>query len=54
MQMHLHPYSLLSSNNMQKQITYSTKYVEEIDKKLDEGFIIPNSENPYFDKIKGI
>ena len=39
---------------MLKQTTFSTKIVEEIDKKLDDGFIIPNSENPYFDKIVGL
>ena len=39
---------------MEKQITFSTKIVNEIDSKLDDGFIIPNSNNPYFDKIVGL
>lgn len=38
----------------QRKVTFSTKIIDEINKKLDEGFLIPNIEMPYFDKIVGL
>lgn len=37
-----------------KRIVFSTKVVESITKKIDEGFIISNAENPYYDKKVGL
>lgn len=37
-----------------KRIVFSTTAVDEIIKKLDDGFILSNKENPFFDNIKDV